>query len=64
MRTTFRDGRYDPLQPTAMAKANSLNDGFSEKSTNPIDLSSDDSATSVHVAEVTGSDAVRDLHGR
>src|SRR5262247_1714632 len=34
-------------------KPNSLNDGFGEKSTNPIYLSSDDSATSVHVAQVT-----------
>src|SRR5215813_13219459 len=50
LRTTFRDGRYGPLQPTAMAEANSLNDGLGEKSVNPIDLSSDDSAASVHVA--------------
>ena len=33
-----------------MAEANSLNDGLGEKSVNPIDLSSDDSAASVHVA--------------
>ena len=38
-------------------KPNSLNDGLGEKNANPIDLSSDDSATSVHVAQVTGSDA-------
>src|SRR5262249_16006978 len=64
LRTTFRDGRYGLLQPTAVAEANSLNDGFGEKSGNPIDLSSNDSATSVHVAQVTGSDAVWDLHRR
>src|SRR5262249_10882073 len=74
LRTTFRDGRYGPVQPTVVAEANSLNDGLGEKT--PIDLSSDNSATTVHVAHdeeikatrshcrkrliwVTGSDAVR-----
>jgi hypothetical protein len=33
-----------------VAEANSLNDGLGEKSGNPIDLSSDDSAARVHVA--------------
>src|SRR5262245_56302462 len=73
LRTTFRDGGYGPVQPTAVAEANSLNDGLA-KSANPIDLSSDNSAASVHVTHdeeikptrkslpkaiwVTGSDAV------
>src|SRR5262249_16390868 len=64
LRTTFRDCRYSPLQPTVVGETNSLNDGFGEKSGNPIDLSSTDSATSVHVAQVTGSNAVWDLHRR
>jgi hypothetical protein len=32
---TFRDCRYGPLQPTAVAEANSLNDGLGDKSGNP-----------------------------
>src|SRR5262249_39796871 len=44
LRTTFRDGRYGPLQPTAVAEADSLNDGLGGKRGNPTDLSSDDSA--------------------
>src|SRR5262245_2151805 len=50
LRTTFRDGRYGPLQPTAVAEMNSLNDRLGEKSGNTIDLSSDNSMARIHVA--------------
>jgi hypothetical protein len=50
LRTTFRDGGYGPLQSIAVTEANSLNDGLGEKNGNLIDLSSDDSAARVHVA--------------
>jgi hypothetical protein len=38
------------MHQTAVSEANSLNDGLGEKSGNPIDLSSNDSAARVHVA--------------
>jgi chromosome segregation ATPase len=49
--STLRQHRVElQAQQVAVSEANSLIDGLGDKSSNPIDLSSDDSAARVHVA--------------
>ena len=49
--STLRQHRVElQAQQVAVSKANSLIDGLGDQSSNPIDLSSDDSAARVHVA--------------
>ncbi len=49
--STFRQHLVElQAQQVAVSEANSLIDGLGDKSSNPIDLSSDDSAARVHVA--------------
>ena len=49
--STLRQYRVElQAQQVAVSEANSLIDGLGDKSSNPIDLSSDDSAARVHVA--------------